>query len=502
MNFRSSTRSILLGHCRKARPFTAALAVGLLVSACKVGPNYQSPPMSLPATYRSPTTPATRPLATDWWQLFKDAQLTALEEAATIHNPNLQAAAQRVVQARQAARSVESGFYPTIGAAPAVTRSRTSGAPRSGSSQSRSTTGTTVQIPFDLSYEIDIWGRITRSVESAQAQAASASADYFVVLQTLQADVAQDYFTLRSLEAQVAILSENVALYRRQIELLETKGRAGLLAPSDMAQAQALLQSTLASLIEFRRQREDLQHALALLTGRTPAELDLPETALATTSPAPTTLPAAVPTAFAHIPLVPAGLPADLLRRRPDIAEAEQNLRAANADVGERVAEFFPRVTLTGSAGFESFDLAHALDWQSRVLSIGPSVSFPIFEGGRLTANLTQARARYEELYATYRNAVLTAIRDVEDSLTDLHHRADQQVAQAHAVDASREYLRLSEIQYRQGLITYLQVIDADRTLLTNQVTATQIEQQRLISTVLLIKALGGGWQPQQLASP
>jgi multidrug efflux system outer membrane protein len=194
-------------------------------------------------------------------------------------------------------------------------------------------------------------------------------------------------------------------------------------------------------------------------------------------------------------PAVPAGLPGDLLRQRPDVARAEEQLVAANAQVGVALAAFYPQLKLTGAAGFESFDLAHALDWESRVWSIGPSISFPLFTGGQLEGNLQQVRARYDELVATYRGAVLAAFRDVEDSLTDLHYRADAATAQDEAVRTSREYLRLSQIQYKGGLATYLQVIDAERTLLTNELSAVQLLNQRLDSTVLLIKSLGGGWQ-------
>jgi multidrug efflux system outer membrane protein len=465
-------------------------ALAACAASCKVGPDFHPPALPLPAQFKSPADAAGDQLARNWWTLFNDPQLTVLEEAATRYNPDVQAAMERVVQARQAASSVESQYYPTISADPSIIRSRSSGAPRGAgggggslSSRSRSVTSNQIQIPFDLAYEVDIWGRVARAVESAQALAQASANDYEVILQTLQADVAQDYFTLRSLDSQVQILSRNVGLYQRQISLLKTRQAAGLLSPTDLAQQQALLEATQATLIETRRQRDDVEHALAVLTGRMPGELSLPENP-----------------AMAEPPRIPPGLPAGLLRRRADIAEAEQNLRSANADIGERIAEFYPRVSLTGAAGFESFDLAHAVDWQSRILSFGPSVSIPLFEGGRLSANLAQARARYQELFATYRGAVLTAIGDVEDNLTDLHRRADQEAAQQRAVDASREYFRLSEIQRDQGIIDNLQVIDADRTLLTNELTAAQIRQQRLISTVLLIKSLGGGWQAPPVA--
>jgi multidrug efflux system outer membrane protein len=485
-----------------ARRITCRVAVGgivasficVVLSSCTVGPNYRRPNLEVPTGFASATTrpTTTQPaLGRDWWKLFGDPALTKLEEDAVKANTDLQAAVARVAQARAAARVTQSQFYPVVTLDPSIQRSRSSGNLRnssgqsvvtngmtiSGSSSSRARTSNIIRIPFDVSYEVDVWGRVRRAVEASVAQVRASEDDYQVVLQTLQADVAQNYFTLRSLDAQAKILERNVESYRRQIELTQTQRKAGLVGQTDVLQAQTLLNSTIAQQVEIRRQRADTEHAIAILLGRPPSEITILNQPLDL-----------VP------PQVPAGLPADLLRRRPDVLLAEQNLVTANAQIGVATAAFFPTFRLTGSAGFESIDLAHALDWESRVWSIGPSVSFPIFTGGQLQANLDQTRARYEELSATYRGGVLAAYRDVEDSLTDLHLRADAAHAQNQAVAYAREYLRLSEVQYRGGLATYLQVIDAERTLLTNELTAAQILEQRMISTVLLIKSLGGGW--------
>jgi multidrug efflux system outer membrane protein len=479
--------------CRVVVGGVLATLLCTVLTSCTVGPNYQRPDLKVPTGFASATTrPTTQPaLGRDWWKLFGDPTLTKLEEDAVKANTDLQAAVARVAQARAAARVTQSQFYPVVTLDPSIQRSRSSGTLNNSSGQSITSNGTTVsrsssssartttvaRIPFDVSYEVDVWGRVRRSVEASVAQVRANEDDYQVVLQTLQADVAQNYFTLRSLDAQAKILERNVESYRRQIELTETQHQAGLVGQTDVLQAQTLLNSTVAQQIDIRRQRADTEHALAILLGRPPSEV--------TVLNQPLDL---VP------PQVPAGLPAELLRRRPDVLLAEQNLVAANAQIGVATAAFYPTFRLTGSAGFESIDLAHALDWESRVWSIGPSVSFPIFNGGQLQANLDQTRARYEELSATYRGSVLTAYRDVEDSLTDLHLRADAAHAQNQAVQYAREYLRLSEVQYRGGLATYLQVIDAERTLLTNELTAAQILEQRMISTVLLIKSMGGGW--------
>jgi multidrug efflux system outer membrane protein len=279
------------------------------------------------------------------------------------------------------------------------------------------------------------------------------------------------------LDSQVKILADNMDLYRHQVSLTQTQKKAGIVGQTDVLQAQTQLDSTDAQAIELQRQRADAEHALAILTGRPPSATSI-----------------AVRPLDLEPPLVPAGLPADILRQRPDVEEAEQNLITANALIGVAKANFYPVLRLTGSAGYESVDISHGLDWQNRFWSIGPSLSIPIFQGGKLTADLEQAKARYEELTATYRGTVLGAFRDVEDSLTDLHMRADAAKAQSRAVDSSREYLRLTQLQYKEGLVSYLQVIDAERTLLTNELAAVQLLDQRLVSTVLLIKAIGGGW--------
>ncbi len=462
-----------------------------LIASCTVGPNYQRPGMRVPATFKSATTgeSAQPALAADWWHLFGDATLTRLEVDAIHANTDLQAAMARVAQARAAVRVMQSQFYPVVTLDPSMQRSRTpagrigsNGSLGSGSSGGR--TSSNFRVPFDVSYEVDIWGRIRRLNEASIAQLRATEQDFQVVLQTIEADLAQDYFTIRSLDAQAQILAKNAESFRQQVSLTQTQQKAGLVGPIDVLQAQTQLNTTLAQEVETRRQRADLEHALAILLGRPPSEITVANQPLDLSPPA-----------------IPAGLPADLLRRRPDVAEAEENLVTANAQVGVATALFYPTVRLTGAAGFESVDLAHSLDWENRIWSIGPSISIPLFNGGQLDANLQQAKARYEEVAATYRGSVLAAFRDVEDSLTDLHLRTEAGQAQDEAVKAAREYLRLAQVQYKGGLMPYLQVIDAERTLLTAELSAAQILNQRLISSVLLIKSLGGGWDVHQPAA-
>jgi multidrug efflux system outer membrane protein len=516
------------------RWFRCACAVALCaaLSSCVTGPDYKRPNLRTPAGYKSSTAQeaADPKLASDWWALFNDPDLNALEEQALAANLDLQAAMARVSQARASAASVRSGFYPVVTMDPSATRSRRPGVETEGtnstqeklsqlssvvgqvnslsrlaaggtgttgtglssaagglttgtgtsSSGSAATTSSSYSIPFDFSYEIDIWGRVRRSYESAQAQATASDYDLEVVRQTLLADVAQNYFNLRSLDAQEQILAKNLDLYKEQVELTQQKFKAGLSSETDRLQATVQLESAQADLEDTRRQREDTEHALAILLGQAPADFSFASKPLEGTPPT-----------------IPAGLPADILRRRPDVAEAEQNLVSANAEIGVAQAEFFPTVKLTGSAGFESSDIKNVLDWKNRVWSFGPNVSVPIFEGGKLKANLQEKKARYDELEATYKNTVLAAFGDVEDSLTDLHRRAGQAESQARALDAAREYHRLTQIEYNSGITDYLKLVDAEQTLLNNELTAAKILNERMVSTVLLVKAIGSGWDTQ-----
>ena len=464
------------------RPMTAILSmIAVTLASCALGPNYQRPSLDVPGAYKSAASQpsATSRLGLDWWRLFGDKTLTELEESALQANQNLQAAMARVAEARASSAAVRSQFFPTITFDPSVTRSSV---PANGNSK-RPPAQTSYQIPFDLGYEIDIWGRVRRSFEASEATVKASEEDAQVVRLTLLADVAVDYFTLRSLDAQDQIFTRNVELYHRQIDLTQTQFKTGMTDKTALYQAQVQLDSTLTLQTDLRRQRADLEHALAILTGRPPSELSL--------AIKPLDLPP---------PVIPPGLPADLLRRRPDVAEAEQNLRAANAQIGVAVTNFFPVVKLSGAAGYESSDivsLRQVFDWQNRFWSLGPSVSMPIFEGGLLIANLELAKAKYQELQATYRGTVLTAFQNVEDALTDMHMQADEARSQANAVANSREYLALAIVQYQKGIMNYLQVIDAERTLLTNEILAAQILNQRLAATVAMIKALGGGWDAE-----
>lgn len=524
-------------HCDKVKRRlcgAGSLWLPILLAACTTGPDYQRPALHTPAAYKSAADGETAQpgLDFDWWRLFNDPELNALAEEALEANQTLKAAMARVTQSRASAQSVRSAFFPVVTMNPSATRSKTPGANTSGDSSSDtlsqvssvvnqlsslvnqidsmtqggttdspstagasqsvdsgsgislgSTTGNRFQIPFDLSYEIDLWGRVRRSYESAAAQTQVSIYDLEVVRQTLLADLARNYFTLRSFDAQYDILERNLALYQEQIDLTENQFKAGLIDETSPLQATVQLESTRAQIADTLRQRTNLEHAIAILLGKPPSEFSLEARPLRATPP-----------------VIPAGLPSDLLRRRPDVAIAEQNLIAACAEIGVAQADFFPTVRLTGSAGYQSDDIKNILDWHNLAWSFGPSISLPLFKGGQLKASLQKAKARYEELEASYRNNVLIAFFDVEESLTDLHTRADAAEAQAKAVEAAREYLRLILIQYQSGVTDYLHVVNAEQTLLSSELSEAQILNQRMVSTVLLIKALGGGWDAQPFA--
>lgn len=460
---------------------TIALAA-LALPGCKVGPNYVRPNVEQPAAFKSQaaTQPAAR-MQSDWWRLYNDPQLDQLIATAHESNQNLRQAVARVDQARALARVAASFLAPTVTADPSYTRTRTSANKPSsvnGTTPNKSAIFNDWLLPLDLTYEIDVWGRVRRSVESSNAQAQATADDLAVVQLTVATDVATFYFALRALDAQEQILQQTVDAYTEQVRVVTSQLRNGLVSSIDLYQAQAQFEATRAQLRDVQRARADEEHALAVLCGQPAPQFSVAANPLLETAP----------------PVVPAGLPGQLLTRRPDVAEAEQNVVAFNAQVGVATAELYPTFTLTGAAGFESASLSHLLDWKSRFASIGPGVSIPVFEGGRLRANLAAVKAQYQQTVAAYVNQVLVAYSDVEDALTDLHALTDEVERMRAAVAASGDYLKIARAQYKQGLVTYLIVIDAERTLLANQLTLSQDVNQQMAASIHLIKALGGGW--------
>jgi multidrug efflux system outer membrane protein len=472
--------------CSRSALIVAAVTLAAAtLTGCAVGPKYARPAVEQPPSFKSPM-PSGNPdaMPEEWWQLFRDPKLDELIATANASNQTIRQAVARVDEARALARVAASYRYPTIAANPTVSRQRLSGNRASAVTGAPVTTGATVNdwlVPVDLTYEVDVFGRVRRSVQAANAQTAASVDDEAVIRLAVQTDIAQFYYTLRLLDAQLDILTRTIASYEEQVRLLGVQVRTGLTSPLVLNQAEAQLQSTRAQQQDLARARADEEHALAILCGQPAPSFSVPPNPLHAGSP----------------PAVSPGLPAAVLSRRPDVAAAEQNVVAANALVGVATADLYPRFTLTSSAGFESLAIQSLFDWQSRLASIAQGITAPIFQGGRLKANLRAVRAQYEQAVATYVNQVLIAYGDVEDALTDLHALTSQVDSLGEAVRASENYQRLAEVQYRSGLVDYLIVIDAERTLLANQLALSQASNFQMSASIHLVKALGGGWQEQ-----
>lgn len=461
---------------------------GGLAGGCTLGPKYSRPDVAPPTAWKEAAPPAPRPtvsttaLPSAWWTLFNDAELNRLEAQVVAANHDLQRAAARVDEARALARLSAAELYPEISLDSAHSRFRTSANRGTAPGQTITTSDHVAQI--ELGYELDFWGRVRRSNEAARAEASAVAEDYHTAVLLLTAETAQTYWQLRSLDAERAVLEATVALRRDAVGLQETRTRAGLINEVDLTRARTELADVEAEVHAVARQRARAEHALAVLSGQSPAGFAV----------------AARATSFVW-PEIPAGLPSTLLQRRPDLASAEHTLEAACARIAVAKADFFPRLSLTGAAGFASSDLNSLLEGDSRTWSFGPSVHLPLFDGGKNRANLAAAEARDAESAAAYRSTVLNAFREVEDSLSDLSELAAQQASINRALLAARDTAALATARYEKGLSNYLDVVDAQRVALQTEREAVQLEAQRTRATVQLAKSLGGGWeQPNQIA--
>jgi len=455
-----------------------------------VGPDYQAPTNATPDKYKAEDLGSWkegRPLDNvpkgNWWEIFQDTRLDELEKQATFGNQNLKADVASLSQARATARVARGELMPTLSLDPSWTRQRYS--PNQNPSFGN-VTANTFSVPLDFSYELDLWGRVRRSFESARAQAQASLADYYNFLLTLQSDVAQNYyFGLRSLDAEIATVAHTVDLRREQVRLVRSRFEGGIGNELDVARAETELATTEAELASLAQRRTELENALAILTGNNPAVFRLAVNTPDNWNPVP--------------PEIPAGLPAELLERRPDVGQAERLLASSNAQIGVAKAAFFPVINLTASGGYLSGEVENLFNWGSRVWSVGPSISLPLFAGGRNKANYHRSQAAFEEAVARYRQQVLVAFADVENSLSGIRHLAEQSAAQQRAVTQARRAADLATQRYRSGIVAYIEVIDASRDALQTERANAQLSGQRLITTVQLIKALGGGWSNEQL---
>ncbi|MEN3275809.1 MAG: outer membrane protein multidrug efflux system [Massilia sp.] len=465
-----------------------ASAVALALGGCStIGADFVAPKAVETPAYRhaAVTDPAPAPdsarLPAAWWTVFGDATLNALEERALRDNPGAKAAAQRLLQAQAQLGVVRAGQAPNLSVNAGVSNSRTSAETSQALALGgRSIEGNNFSVGAALSYELDLWGRVRRVVEAADAQALAAQNDRDGVLLMLTGQVAQGYWQLRGLDAESAILRDALAARREAQELVEARFEAGLTNELDVSRARVERANAEADLHEVQRQRNLVEHALAILVGTSPS--------------APLVAGEAKP-ALPLPPSIPVGLPASLLAQRPDLAASVANLRAANAQVAVAEGAFFPSLTLTGNFGYASESLRELAGGSARQFSIGPlALSLPIFDGGRNRANLALYRARYEEAVANHQNRLLTALREVEDALSDARQRQKQGDVQAQAQEAAGRALLVAQARYERGVSTYLDVTDAQRSALAADRAAAQIRTQRLLASVAVARALGGGW--------
>jgi len=464
----------------------------LLVSGCTVGPNYHRPSTEVPSTFKEPPPPGWKEAAPgdaiakgNFWEVFGDAQLNDLEKQAVSANPTLQAAMARVVQARASLQVTRSNIYPSVSVDPSAGRERyAADRPNPPGFAAVPYSANTITLPLDASYEVDLWGRVRRSVEAARAQVQVSQADYENILLTLKSDVAENYLSLRYVDYDRSILRDNIDLESKALQLTQSRHAGGVASGLDVSEAQTLLATTQAQYTGLGVQRAQFEHALAQLAGKPASEFSVPEN--------PTEL---------EPPQVPVGLPADLLERRPDIAEAERTMAAANARIGVARAAYFPSLGLTASGGYLSGDIVSLFNLPNTVWAVAANASQPIFTGGRLSGNLLQARAAYDEAVANYREQVLIAFKEVEDGLAGLRVLQQQEAQENTAVESSKRTAEISTARYKEGLANYLEVIDALRTVLENEQLSAQLREQRLLTTVQLIQALGGGWQDSKVYS-
>ena len=411
--------------------------------------------------------------------MFGDPQLNALEAPVDVSNDTLRAAQARFLQARAAIGIARASRYPQLSTAPQIIAGEQSGnRPNATAHQSSSD----FILPADVSYEADVWGRVRLGIDAARATAQASAADLEAVRLSLHAELALDYFELRGLDAERVILDNSVAAFRRALELTQNRFAGGIASQADVSLAETQLEATRAQAVDLGARRASLEHAIAVLTGKAPAALQVPSSPLA--SPPPE---------------IPMGLPSDLLERRPDVASAERRIAAAGAEVGIAQTAFFPRLLLTAAAGFESRSLLSWLSGLSTFWSAGPAAAATLFDGGRRRAVSAQARAGYDETVAFYQETILRSLQEVEDSLATLRVLREEADIQAAAVAAAERSLALATTRYRGGVTSYLEVITAQNAALSNQRAAVSILSRRLAASVLLIKALGGGWNATSL---
>ena len=491
MNARSRTTSALL-----------LLLAPWCLTDCAVGPKYQRPAVESAPAYKEAegwkvAQPSDAALHGNWWELFGDPQLNALEQQVNVSNQNIAAAFASFMQARAVVKEARSQYFPTLSVSPSVSRTRSSANLASGSAGSAAGAGGTATVagsggrtfndfdlPFDASWTPDLWGRVRNTVRGNVAAAQASAADLENTRLTAQAELAVDYYQLRTQDTLKQLLDQTVVAYQESLDLTKAQYETGIGTDEAVAQAEVQLKSTQALDTNLGIARAQYEHAIALLVGQPASSFSIPPEPLKASPPA-----------------IPIGVPSQLLERRPDVAASERLMAQANAQIGVAKAAYFPTLTLSAAGGFESSSVSDWLTWPSRFWSVGPTLAETLFDAGLRRATVQQFQAAYDQTVATYRQTVLTAFQQVEDNLAALRILSIQLQQQDDAVASSQRFLTIATDRYKLGLDPYLDVITAQTAFLSNQQTAVSLRMQQLTDSVQLIEALGGGWNAGQLPS-
>lgn len=463
------------------------LATGLLTS-CAVGPNYHRPAVPAPPAYKTEgpwrvAAPKDSLPKDAWWEIFDDAELNSYEQQLLQANQTLLAARDRLNQARALARVTSAGFFPTLNTDPNASRTRyAANRPEVITTTPSPLTQITYEIPFLLNYEPDLFGPVRRNLQASNAALQSTAADLYNADLVLTAELAADYFSLRELDAEMQVVQDSVTIQQKGLQLVQDRHTGGVASGLDLAQQQTLLDSTVTQLYLVQQQRAQYEHAIAVLTGNPASSFNVPVRPLQATPPP-----------------IPLGVPSDLLERRPDVASAERQMAYENGLVGVATAAFYPQLTISGGGGFQSTSLTSLVTAPNAIWSLGADLLQPIFEGGRNRANLAAAKAAYDGTVANYRQSVLVAFQQVEDGLSGLNAISSALTSQSAAVQDAQRALQLANNRYVGGVTSYLDVITAQAALLTNQRLATQLLGQQMVTSVYLVKAIGGGWEAAQI---
>jgi outer membrane protein, multidrug efflux system len=469
----------------------AGLLACCVLAGCTVGPNYKRPTAPVPAQWQA-TEPFREALPRDtipktsWWSVFHDDDLNSLEDELLTANQTLKVAFAHYHQARASAAVQNAALFPTVGFDPSIGGQRYSGTRATGSNipLSGAVTQANYSLPFTISYEVDLFGKRRRTIEAAQASFQASAADLENVRLVLTAELAADYFTIRQIDTQLSLYARTVETLQKGLDLVNSRHRGGVASGLDVAQEETLLNTTRTQAVLLQQQRKQFEDAIAMLIGKPAPDYRLPSRELA-----------------AEPPDLDTALPSDLLERRPDIAEAERQMAVANAQIGVAKAAYYPSVVLFGQGGWNSANISQLLNAESAVWAVGANVAQAIFTGGARRAQVQYSQAGYQATVAGYRDAVLNSFREVQDNISGLLILETARKSQADAVSSSRRQLDIANSRYVGGLVSYLDVVNAQQNLLINEQEAAIIQGQRLVTSVLLVKALGGGWDAASLAA-